>query len=96
MDPDSGLLTTLFANKVLSCREYEQIGSQKDRIAKNETLLSFIIRKSAGDFKKFAVALKDTLQEWIITKLTDTPVGMRLSLFSEKAYGIFIIYFLPQ
>ena len=79
LDPDSGLLTTLYAQEVLSQREYGQIVSEKDRFVKNEILLSIISRKSVDDFKKFITALNDTSQGHIGKRLTEMPLGRQLS-----------------
>lgn len=75
LDPDHGLLTILLERYVLSCREYEQIRSWKDRYKKNETLLSFINRRSSADFKQFLDALSKTNQSEISKKLTHAVVG---------------------
>lgn len=76
LDPDYGLLGTLYAQEVLSHREHVQIVSERDRFVKNEILLSIISRKSTEDFNKFKIALNDTSQGYITNRLTEMPIGM--------------------
>src|SRR6218665_1264598 len=79
LDPDFGLLSTLYADEVLSQREYDQLVHEKDRFVKNDILLSIISRKSVEDFTKFKIALNATMQEHIAKRLTETPVGRWLN-----------------
>ena len=76
INPDSGLLTTLYAKEVLSNREYAHIVCVRDRFVKNEGLLTAMSRKSVEDFNKFIVALNETLQGEIANRLTEKQIGM--------------------
>jgi len=59
MDPDHGLLTQLFADKVISHREMERIRAEKTFYDRNEYLIKILSRKSEKDFAKFVAILRE-------------------------------------
>lgn len=59
MDPDSGLVSTLFSIGVINQREMEKIKAQQTVYERNELLLRFLLQsKTDQDFKKFVDALR--------------------------------------
>lgn len=68
MDPDSGLLDKLLANKTLSKIEYDDIKDHRPFYRRNARLLDYISQKQKYD--SLIGALKDTRQTHLVNYLT--------------------------
>jgi len=69
MDPDE-LLNELFANRVISAREKENVRVEKTYYDRNEYLIKILMRKSEKDFGKFVELLHKVGQSHIADMLS--------------------------
>lgn len=74
MDAESGLISLLYQQNVLTVRERESIFSIIDTFQKKEFLLGMLSKKSPEEFEKFLNALEDTGQGHLAKKLRK-PAG---------------------
>ena len=69
----SGLVGHLYAGRVVSADEAEDIGAEKTSFRANEKLLSVLSRKSQQQFQLFLDALDNCGQRHVRDVITDRP-----------------------
>lgn len=80
MDTESGLISLLYQQNVLTNREREAISCMIDTFQKNDFLLGLLSRKSPEEFQKFLLALNYSGQDYLAKKLIE-PEGITLNRF---------------
>ena|SRR6218665_1874664 len=77
LDTESGLISLLYQQDVLTLREKERILCTNDTYQRNEHLLGLLSKKSPRDFEYFLEALKESGQGHLAEKLRN-PTGITI------------------
>src|SRR6218665_3905915 len=88
LDTESGLISLLYQQDVLSLREKERILCTNDTYQRNEHLLGLLSKKSPRDFEHFLEALEVSGQGHLAEKLRN-PAGITINCYSGKIKALY-------